>query len=448
MMFGRLLALTFFCLLAALGRAAAPDGAISREAQTEDLNIFRRDFLDADRSYSDAARREAEHRLQTLEAKAGSTEAAAFAVDLCQIAALADNGHTTCKLPHADGAPVSFLPVGGAFYVITASPRNSDLLGSRLIAVDGHPAAAVGSALRSLHGGVAAWRDIEAMDALARPDLLHALGLARATGDATYRFQAGDGHVIERKLAPEPQRKDWVKLLPKDRVPWPLQDQQRAFRWRDAPELDAIVVEIRRNLDDKTGRIGDFLAKVEADRSRLGRKNLVLDMRFNTGGNFMLTRDFLTAWPARIGTQGRVFVLESPFTFSAGMVDVAYVKQAGGDRVTLVGDTPGDRLTFFADQQQVSLPHSGVTLQYATQRYDLQDGCRTYGDCFVGIAQPGSATGTPSATAAAIDQGKSRKPISVKTLDPDIAAPWSVDDLLKGRDPGMAAIQAAVARHG
>jgi hypothetical protein len=89
-----------------------------------------------------------------------------------------------------------------------------------------------------------------------------------------------------------------------------------------------------------------------------------------------------------------------------------------------------------------------VTLQYATQRYDLQDGCRTYGDCFVGIAQPGSATGTPQTTAAAIDQGKGRKPISVKTLDPDIAAPWSVDDLLKGRDPGMAAIQAAVAGHG
>lgn len=446
MISGRLLALPLLCLLTTIVHA---QDATSRDAQSEDLKTFRHDFLDVDRSYASAARSEAGQRLEALEARAGSVDAAAFAVDLCQIAALADNGHTTCKLPHADGVPVSFLPVGGAFYVITASPENRDLLGSRLVAIDGHPAAAVGSALRSLHGGVAAWRDIVAMDALVRPDLLHALGLAGATSDATYRFQAADGHAIERKLAPKPQRKDWVKVLSKDRVPWPLRDQQQPFRWRDAPELDAIVVEIRRNLDSKTGKIGEFLAKVEADRLRLARKNLVLDMRFDTGGNFMLTRDFLTAWPARVGPQGRVFVLESPFTFSAGMVDVAYLRQAGGDRVTLVGEAPGDRLMFFADQQEVTLPHSGVVLQSATQRYDLRDGCRTYSDCFVGIAQPGSATGTPAATATAIEKGAGRKPIAVRTLDPDIAAPWSIDDLLKGRDPGMAAIQAALAgRHG
>lgn len=88
-------------------------------------------------------------------------------------------------------------------------------------------------------------------------------------------------------------------------------------------------------------------------------------------------------------------------------------------------------------------------LQSATQRYDLQNGCKAYTDCFVGLAQPNSATGTAPVLVAAIDKGKGRKPIAVKTLEPDIAAPWSIDDLLKGRDPGMAAIQAALAgQHG
>ena len=451
MIFGRLLALTVFCLLPALGHAAAqkPDGATSRDAQIEDLKVLRRDFLGADRSYSSAARAEAELRLQALETAAGSIDAAAFTIDLCRIAALADNGHTTCKLPRANGVPISFVPIGGAFYVIAASSGNSDLLGSKLAGVDGHPATVVSPALRSLHGGVPAWRDLEATDALGRPDLLHALGLADAASDATYRFQTADGRMIERKLAPEPQRRDWPKIFPKDRVPWPLQDQQQPFRWRDAPELDAVVVEIRRNVDGKTQKILDFLMEIEADRMRLGRTNLVLDMRFNTGGNFMLTRDFMAAWPQRVSPPGRLFVLESSITFSAGMVDVAYLKQAGGDRVVLVGEAPGDRLLFFADQQQVTLPHSGITMQSATQRYDLQNGCRDYGDCFAGIAQPGAPTGTPPDLAATIDKGKGRKPIAVKTLDPDIAAPWSIDDLVKEIDPGMVAVQAVLAgRHG
>ncbi|TIR89517.1 hypothetical protein, partial [Mesorhizobium sp.] len=276
MTFARLLALPLLSLLA-LGHATAqsPDGATSHDAQVEDLKVFRRDFLDVDRSYSSAARVEAASRLQALETAAGPTDATVFAVDLCQIAALADNGHTTCKLPRANGVAMSLLPIDGAFYVIAASPQNSDLLGSRLAGIDGHPAAEVSSALRSLHGGVAAWRDIEATDAIVRPDLLHALGLANAAGDATFRFQTPDGRIIDRKL-----------------------------RWRDAPELDGVVAEIRRNVDGKTGKIADFLAEVEAARVRLGRKNLVLDMRFNTGGNLMLTRDALSSWPSRVKPPG------------------------------------------------------------------------------------------------------------------------------------------------
>ncbi|TIR68141.1 MAG: hypothetical protein E5X18_25205, partial [Mesorhizobium sp.] len=194
MTFARLLALPLLSLLA-LGHATAqsPDGVTSHDAQVEDLKVFRHDFLEVDRSYSQAARAEAELRLQALDAAAGSIDAAMFTVHLCQIAALADNGHTTCKLPRANGVAMSLLPIGGAFYVIAASPQNGDLLGSRLAGIDGHPAAEVSSALRSLHGGVAAWRDIEATDAIVRPDLLHALGLANAAGDATFRFQTPDG---------------------------------------------------------------------------------------------------------------------------------------------------------------------------------------------------------------------------------------------------------------
>ena len=69
----------------------------------------------------------------------------------------------------------------------------------------------------------------------------------------------------------------------------------------------------------------------------VGEEHHPVAWRFNTGGNVMLTRDFLTSWPSRVSLPGRLFVLESPITFSAGIVDVAYLKQAGGERVTLVG---------------------------------------------------------------------------------------------------------------
>ena len=146
---------------------------------------------------------------------------------------------------------------------------------------------------------------------LARPDLLQALGLADGPGSALYRLRLADGRMVERRLAVGPPAgPDWRTLPAADAPPWALQERGRLFRSKDAPELDAVLVQLRENLDDGRDQpIGAFLEKAEADRARLGRRNVVLDMRWNEGGNLMVIRDFLLAWPRKVGPRGRFFVL-------------------------------------------------------------------------------------------------------------------------------------------
>src|SRR6185503_12822956 len=114
--------------------------------------------------------------------------------------------------------------------------------------------------------------------------------------------------------------------------------------------------------------------------------NLVLDMRLNGGGDLNNTRDFAETLPALV--PGRVFVLTSPWTFSAAISTVGYLKQKAPSRVTIVGETVGDRLVFFAEG----------------------------------------------------------RPIAVPTLDPEIVAPWTIETYRNGRDPGMEAIATALSR--
>ncbi len=418
----------------------------SRQQQLEDITVARRDFLDIDISYSKSARHEAELRLSALERAAGSTSAAAFVIELCRIAALADNGHSTCILPRADSVALWFRPIGDEFYVVVSNQENADLLKTRLIAIDGRSIETIRTTERTLHGGVTAKRDLRAAEILNRPDLLQAVGLADEEHAATYRLKTFQGLVIERRLAPAPESSKWIEL-PSEHLPWSLQDGDQVFRWHDAPEIDAVVVQLRQNVDEGDQKIADFLEKAEMERVRLGRSNVVLDMRWNEGGNFLLTRDFMIAWPARVRPPGRFFVLIGPSTFSAGIADVAYLKQVGGSRVILVGEPPGDRLNFFSEGGRIVLPHSGLILQPATQRDDFQTGCRKYSDCFAAIAQPGSNTGSPPDIAAVIDRQFGRKPLTVRTLDPDIPAPWAVSDYEVGRDPAMTAISAHIAPH-
>jgi hypothetical protein len=73
----------------------------------------------------------------------------------------------------------------------------------------------------------------------------------------------------------------WRALPAADRAPWAFQEPGKLFRYRDAPEINSLVVQLRLMLDGDRERIVDFLREAEAQRETLGRKNVVLDMRFN-----------------------------------------------------------------------------------------------------------------------------------------------------------------------
>jgi hypothetical protein len=151
----------------------------------------------------------------------------------------------------------------------------------------------------------------------------------------------------------------------------------------------------------------------------------VLDLRMNGGGDLNTTRDFMQRLPRLV--RGRVFALTSPWTFSAAISSLGYLEQAAAARVTVVGEPVGDRLEFFAEGSVVELPASRLLLLYATQRHDYRDGCRGRSDCHGPVV---------------------RHPIAVASLDPDVAAPWTIEAYLAGRDPGMEAVARDVSAAG
>lgn len=440
----RRLVLWSFLAAALLAGCRQPARALQGDpaAQREDLEAFRRDFLAIDRSYSVPARTKADARLRSLEASAGVLSNTQFVLALSQVVALADNGHTTMMYrgdaPDLGRVGVRLAPFGEEFFAVRAVAAHADLLGGRLVAIDGRPIAQLRDSARTLTGGIAAWRDRMAPAFLESPGQLHALGLGRSSTSATYRFELRDGRTVDAVLPRvDPIGSDqygpvgaidpdtpagWRSLLAPGHEPWALSDFDEQFRRRDAPELDAIVIQLHRNFDASNQSIAAFLAASDSMRRALGRKNVVLDMRFNGGGDLQTTREFMSDLPGRIG-EGRVFVLTSPWTFSAAISSTGYLKQAGGDRVVLVGEAPGDRLQFWAEGRPVVLPRSGAYVQYATQRHDYLTGCQPFTDCHRYMVT---------------------YPIAVQSLAPDVAAPWTLESYAAGRDPGMEAVERLV----
>lgn len=427
------------------GLPAAETGNWTLDTLRQDLAQFRREFFERDRSYSEAARAAAERRLQQLEASTELPSPARFGLALAELAALADNAHTaafpTPRLQRCARVPIRLAPFGTGFHVLRTRAEHAGLLGARLVSIDDTAIGTLRDAAHRLAGGTAAWRDRTAPYLFECPEWLRALGLGRADDRARYRFETPEGRAIEATLAaeaPHPQRVHadtarlllpgvngpefgWHGLLAAEHAPWWLLDAPQRLRWQHRADLDALVVQMRQTADSPNLRLADFFEAARSATQQLAPRHLVLDLRHNGGGDLTRARDAVERLPDLV--PGRLFVLTSPWTFSAAITLAAALKQAAPERTTVVGEPVGDRLQFFAEGRSLTLRHSREVLRASLERHDYQDGCRAFPDCHAPVA---------------------RRPIRVASLEPDLPAPLGLDDYRHGRDPALEAVAATL----
>ncbi len=442
----RRLTATLLCIVAHAVLAQAPANV---ENRLEDLTQFRHDFYERDKSYAPAARREAERQLVELEKNLSSIGQTEFELSLARIAALSDNGHSggaaSLRSRRYERVDLRLTPFGEEFYVLRVKAENADLLGARLIGIDGVPMSALRPIYRSLEGGTSARRDRAASYFLESPPQLRALAVGNATSalaPPVYAFVTVEGKKVERSFSVSPAGADrvggqaarwmfpalapledrtWKTLLEPNLAPWALQDPVSPLRVKHDAALNAVVIDMRQAISSAEFKLWDYYREVERLIAEARPLHIVLDLRLNGGGDLTQTRDFSERLPKLV--KGRIFVLTSPWTFSAAISTLGYLKQTAADRVTIVGEDVGDRLEFFAEGKSTTLKHSKERFHYSTERHDYYNGCGKFDDCHRAVVS---------------------RPIAIPSLAPDIAAPWAIEAYRAGRDPAMDAVAKAI----
>ncbi len=430
------------CALFAAATFAADDAA-TIGARRADLTILRDSYVRVGRAFSDSTRRDALEYIASLEARAAELTNAQFLVAVARTAALADNGHDSWH--PGDGAwlpkraPLRFFWFPDALVIARAAPQHQDLLGARVTAIDGHTVGELFERLRPFSGGIDDYRRWNLAMYLERAELLRALGLSglpdrmtlslvlRDSTKATREIEmlprdaAPQGAAPGRLLSGAPYGNEtqfgWTGLPARADEPLYLQDPDRLFRVVDLPAIGASYLQFRSHYGTDAEPIEDFLRAARARLADTKPENLIVDLRFDGGGNIDPTVAFFNDLAAAV--PGRIYVIVSRLTFSAGIIAAAFVQQSAADRVLIVGEPVGDRLRFWSEGKSVCLPESGYCVQVTDGLWDLVGGCAQepgcYGDAFR---------------------------VKVPELDPDLAAPMTASSWLAGTDPAMTAIEA------
>ncbi len=335
-----------------------------------------------------------------MRARAPSLDRARFLLGISEAVAAADNAHTNVDLrawrEQMDSAPVRFEWFAEGLHVVRALAANEDVLGARVMRIDGREVEGLAKESARYFGGSPEFARISSLAMLESPQALHVLhddmpadrllldvadgagGERRVELPAVAPVDAPGmtkpGRVYSPVPLPGETPGQWRTVLsPSGDLPPSLRDPAHtlyATRLGDG----TLYLHLWQIRDDDTGPVETHL--LEAMQAASPAKRIVLDLRFDAGGDYPTVYAAIKALPRYLAPDGRLFVLNDNTTFSAAIVATALARHFAGARMTIVGEPPGDRLAFWSEGNSFTLPNSKVRIMTSTAYHDWAHGCR------------------------------------------------------------------------
>ncbi len=420
---------------ATLGAARFPKPADAAAARRQDLAYLAR-LPDVDRSFSPAARAAFARRLAGLEARAAALDDARFFLGVAAAVALAGNAHTNVEAvswrTKLASAPVRLAWFAEGLYVVRARDDAAGLLGARVLAIDGIDPAALVQEAATYFGGTAG--HVRAMSPLLleSPEALHALHPGAPAGRLVLRVAIDGRHRTAELPAVPPAQAPPASKPGHLLAPAPLPGE--AGRWRTLlapgpglpPSLrgrgrsahaevlapGTLYLHLWQIRDDAAGTVaGEMARALGADGDPRWRR-IVLDLRFDAGGEYQTVRGELARLGRRLAPGGTLAILTDDTTFSAAIIAAVFARHAAPRRTRVVGTPPGDRLTFWAEGTPAELPRSGIRIGVSTGYHDWLHGCHAWRCYWPNILY-------------SVGDGP---------LAPDVPVAWSFEDYRRGVD--------------
>ena len=378
------------------------------EAQKQDL-AYLKTVLDYDRSFSQSARLEFETKIEKLTARETLLSKAEFYMSTRELMALADNAHTNVTERPAfkdfNRSGIDVYPFADGLYVVRAHKNHADLIGLKVVAIEGMAIHEVMTALEKYSGGVKQWRDLRSLNFLRSPELLHVAGIAANPNRLNVTTESASGKTRDVSLlALDSVDSDYYRHAYLTLTPRQLPDEKGEWVQSLDQNSDIISPYLTDIFDVyKTAEIGSGLyirsnslmpSPENPVKEQLlsaigavpheGYKFIALDLRWNPGGDYGSAVAFAKQAARATSNDGKIYVDVGPNTFSAAIVFTALLKQYAPDKTFLIGEPMGDRPQFWAERgKPFVLPNSGYWINYSTGYHDWENGCAdTHKFCF------------------------------------------------------------------
>jgi hypothetical protein len=291
-------------------------------------------------------------------------------VGMMKLVRYLDDGHARVTWPEEDKEMSRMLPVdmfmfAEGLYVTGTAPGLERLLGARVEKIGG---LTVDEAMAALDPVMP--RDNSHWLTLTFPVLVRYTAILEGLGiDHALTVRLADGTTDEVRLEAAPidfhwdrYPAGWVALTDTATVPLPLHLRHRElpFWFEYRPADDLVYFQFNSVRDHPAETFAAFCDRLFGFVEDRNAGRLVIDMRWNGGGNTLLSQYLLHHLIAsrRLSRRGALFVIIGRLTFSAAQNTVTAIERETG--AIFVGEPTGSRPNFIGERIDFELPYSKV----------------------------------------------------------------------------------------
>lgn len=359
----------------------------------------------------------------TFRAQAAALEAAVPASDdvvimlgMAALAASLGDGHTSVELADPQRLhtfPLRLTWLGDDLVVIGAHADYGAALGARVTHVGATPIAAALDAVTPFiaHDNAQQLRALSP-GLLLTPEILAALRILPDAPIGRFQLETAEGEALVLEVTPVRADMPFEEVTIDEALaitpPLRMQGGSQPYWYSYLAESRTIYFHYRRCVDDPQRPFTAFNRELFALIDSQPVERLIIDLRFNGGGDSRVLRPFIAAVQQRpaLNQQGRLYVLIGAQTFSSALMNAIELRD--GTHSILLGEPTGGKPNAYGEVRSFRLPNAGLRVQYST-RYHTN--------------LPGS---------------------DAPSLRPDLLYPLTWSDLLTGADPAVEAAMGGV----
>lgn len=296
-------------------------------------------------------------------------------VGLMKIVAMVKDGHTNL-IPRAyfrSGVfPVKFYAFSDGIFVKTAAPEYAEMVGGKVLKIGNLNAE---EAFKTVSQAAFADNEMGVKEItpvmLTVPEVLagfkviddkQKLSLTIETGGKQKTFDLKPTTTLEN-LFRTPA--DWKDAAPQENRPLYLKDRDNMYWFEYLKDRKTLYIQHNGIGSKQDEPVADFYKRALTAADTNGAETLVIDLRFNGGGNNGLNKAVVIQLiKSRLNSRGKFFVITGRETFSAAQNLVNQLENY--TEATFVGEPTAGHPNHYGDNRPFELPNSKITVRAST----------------------------------------------------------------------------------